>query len=548
MDNNYYNNMNENNTNQNNMNQNNTTGTPTGSAYGTNSGSAYGTNTSQGNAYGTNTNQGSAYGTAYNPYNGQQNAYNPYQQPNGMGKKPKKVKKSGGFGKTLGKCAAIAVIFGLVAGGTFTGTSYIGTKALGIESSAKAGNDSPESSAKKSDSNSGKSVQQTSTGSATDLSDVSAIAKEAMPSIVAITNTGKVSYQTMWGIQEKDSESCGSGIIIKQDDKYLYIATNNHVVADAESLTVQFCNDKTVSCEVKGTDSADDLAVVKVALKSIDSDTLSAIKVATISEDSDSLEVGQGVIAIGNALGYGQSVTNGIISALGRTVTVQDEQTGETVVNNNMIQTNAAINPGNSGGALLNASGEVVGINSAKYSDTSVEGFGYAIPMSDAMPIVEQLIEKGQVDQSKAAFLGIQGQDISSSVASAYNMPQGVYVYQVVSGSPAEKAGLRQGDIITEFDGQTITGMTQLKQLIASHKSGDEVKMTMERLGNGYKEKSITVTLAAQSDFVSESSSDNSNDSQNSQDSGNSGDSRNSENSDNSGNSGFFDGFGGSNN
>ena len=218
------------------------------------------------------------------------------------------------------------------------------------------------------------------------------------------------------------------------------------------------------------------------------------------------------------------------------------------MVNNNMIQTNAAINPGNSGGALLNASGEVVGINSAKYSDTSVEGFGYAIPMSDAMPIVEQLIEKGQVDQSKAAFLGIQGQDISSSVASAYNMPQGVYVYQVVSGSPAEKAGLRQGDIITEFDGQTITGMTQLKQLIASHKSGDEVKMTIERLGNGYKEKSITVTLAAQSDFVSESNSDNSNDSQNSQDSGNSGDSRNSENSDNSGNSGFFDGFGGSNN
>ena len=324
MDNNYYNNMND---------------TPTGSAYGTNSGSAYGTNTSQGNAYGTNTNQGSAYGTAYNPYNGQQNAYNPYQQPNGMGKKPKKAKKSGGFGKTLGKCAAIAVIFGLVAGGTFTGTSYIGTKALGIESSAKSLSDTSDSSKKSDSSNSNKSIQQTSTGSAADLSDVSAIAKEAMPSIVAITNTGKVSYQTMWGIQEKDSESCGSGIIIKQDDKYLYIATNNHVVADAESLTVQFCDDKTVSCEVKGTDSADDLAVVKVALKSIDSDTLSAIKVATISEDSDSLEVGQGVIAIGNALGYGQSVTNGIISALGRTVTVQDEQTGETIVNNNMIQT-----------------------------------------------------------------------------------------------------------------------------------------------------------------------------------------------------------------
>lgn len=492
MDNNYYNNMNENNTNQNNTNQNNTTNTPAGSAYGT--------NTSQGNTYGTNTNQGSAYGTAYNPYNGQQNAYNPYQQPNGMGKKPKKAKKSGGFGKTLGKCAAIAVIFGLVAGGTFTGTSYIGTKALGIESSAKAGSNSSDSSKKsESDSNSSKSIQQTSTGSATDLSDVSAIAKEAMPSIVAITNTGKVSYQTMWGIQEKDSESCGSGIIIKQDDKYLYIATNNHVVADAESLTVQFCDDKTVSCEVKGTDSADDLAVVKVALKSIDSDTLSAIKVATISEDSDSLEVGQGVIAIGNALGYGQSVTNGIISALGRTVTVQDEQTGETIVNNNMIQTNAAINPGNSGGALLNAQGEVIGINSAKYSDTSVEGFGYAIPMSDAMPIIEQLITKEKVDQAQSAFLGIQGQDISSDIASAYNMPEGVYVYQVVEGSAAEKAGIRQGDIITAIDGKSVTSMSQLKENLAYYKAGDKGKVTFQRLGDGYKEKTVEVTFDAQS-------------------------------------------------
>ena len=460
-----------------------------------------------------------------------------YQQPTG-GPAPRKPRRRSGFGATIGKCAAVALVFGLVAGGVFTGVSYVGTKALGV-SGQNVSSSKSSSSAK---------VSQTSTGNAADLSDVSAIAKEAMPSIVAITNTGTVSYQTFWGTQQQQSESAGSGIIIKQDSKYLYIATNNHVVADADSLKVQFVDNETVECKVQGTDASDDLAVVKVALSDIKDSTLKEIKVATVNEDTDTLEVGQGVIAIGNALGYGQSVTNGIISALGRTVTVQDEQTGETVVNNNMIQTNAAINPGNSGGALLNASGEVVGINSAKYSDTSVEGFGYAIPMSDAMPIVEQLIEKGQVDQSKAAFLGIQGQDISSSVASAYNMPQGVYVYQVVSGSPAEKAGLRQGDIITEFDGQTITGMTQLKQLIASHKSGDEVKMTMERLGNGYKEKSITVTLAAQSDFVSESNSDNSNDSQNSQDSGNSGDSRNSENSDNSGNSGFFDGFGGSNN
>ncbi len=506
MDNNYYNNMDQN---QNQSTQNNQNGY---------------------NPYNSNS-QGQTYqNTSYN-------AYNPYQQPTG-GPAPRKPRRRSGFGATIGKCAAVALVFGLVAGGVFTGVSYVGTKALGV-SGQNVSSSKSSSSAK---------VSQTSTGNAADLSDVSGIAKEAMPSIVAITNTGTVSYQTFWGTQQQQSESAGSGIIIKQDSKYLYIATNNHVVADADSLKVQFVDNETVECKVQGTDASDDLAVVKVALSDIKDSTLKEIKVATVNEDTDTLEVGQGVIAIGNALGYGQSVTNGIISALGRTVTVQDEQTGETVVNNNMIQTNAAINPGNSGGALLNASGEVVGINSAKYSDTSVEGFGYAIPMSDAMPIVEQLIEKGQVDQSKAAFLGIQGQDISSSVASAYNMPQGVYVYQVVSGSPAEKAGLRQGDIITEFDGQTITGMTQLKQLIASHKSGDEVKMTMERLGNGYKEKSITVTLAAQSDFVSESSSDNSNDSQNSQDSGNSGDSRNSENSDNSGNSGFFDGFGGSNN
>lgn len=175
------------------------------------------------------------------------------------------------------------------------------------------------------------------------------------------------------GTQQQQSESAGSGIIIKQDSKYLYIATNNHVVADADSLKVQFVDNETVECKVQGTDASDDLAVVKVALSDIKDSTLKEIKVATVNEDTDTLEVGQGVIAIGNALGYGQSVTNGIISALGRTVTVQDEQTGETVVNNNMIQTNAAINPGNSGGALLNASGEVVGINSAKYSDTSVE-------------------------------------------------------------------------------------------------------------------------------------------------------------------------------
>ena len=460
--------------------------------------------TPQSNAQQTNNTQQSAYnayGTqqdSYNAYgNQQQNVYNPYQQPVGGGKRQKKAKtRKNGFGATLGKCAAIALVFGLVAGGTFTGVSYAGNKALGItkESSTESKSSSDDSS---------NTVQQaTSTGSAQDLLDVSAIAKEAMPSIVAITNTGTVSYQTFWGTQEQQSQSAGSGIIIKQDKKYLYIATNNHVVADADSLTVQFCDDETVSCEVKGTDEADDLAVVKVALSSIKKDTLNAIKIASVN-DSDDLQVGQGVIAIGNALGYGQSVTNGIISALGRSVSVQDETTGQTVTNNNMIQTNAAINPGNSGGALLNAQGEVIGINSAKYSDTSVEGFGYAIPMSDAMPIINQLIEREKVDQSQQAFLGIQGQDISSDVAKAYNMPKGVYVYQVVSGSAADKAGIRQGDIITSFDGQAVSTMQQLKELMTYYKSGQKVKVTFQRLGNGYEEQTVEVTLLSQSGVTS---------------------------------------------
>ena len=391
------------------------------------------------NAYGSQQNTYNAYGSQQNNgYNAQQ-TYNPYQQPVG-GKKPKKARtRKGGFGATLGKCAAIALVFGLVAGGTFTGVNYAGSKVLGITQQ------SGESKADSSDSS--KTVQKaTSTGSAQDLTDVSAIAQEAMPSIVAITNTGTVSYQTFWGTQH--------------------------------------------------------LAVVKVALSSIKADTLKQIKVASVN-DSDELTVGQGVIAIGNALGYGQSVTNGIISALGRSVSVQDETTGKTVTNNNMIQTNAAINPGNSGGALLNAQGEVIGINSAKYSDTSVEGFGYAIPMSDAMPIINQLIEREKVDESQKAFLGIQGQDISSDVAQAYNMPEGVYVYQVVSGSAADKAGIRQGDIITEFDGQSVSTMSQLKELMTYYKSGQKVKVKLERLGNGYEEQTIEVTLLSQSGVTS---------------------------------------------
>lgn len=426
---------------------------------------------------------------------------NPYSQ---KAPKEKKPKRSGGngFGAKLAKCVAIALVFGLVAGAAFTGVSYFGGNALGINQSSDSSDKSSRSS-KDSDSSSSsssdtaKTLATTSTGDATDVTDVSGIVGAVMPSIVAITNTGIVQSQNFFGqSQSYESQSAGSGIIIQEDDTYLYIATNNHVVEGAESLTVQFCDDSTVSAEVKGTDASHDLAVVKVEKSAIDSDTLSAIKVATIG-DSTALKVGQATIAIGNALGYGQSVTTGVVSALGRTVSTSDSSTGTTVTNDNLIQTDAAINPGNSGGALLNTNGEVIGINSVKYSDTSVEGIGYAIPMEDAQPIISQLITQEKVDESKQAYLGIQGYDVSSDVAKTYNMPQGVYVYQVLSGSAAEKAGLQQGDIITKFDGKSVGSMEELQETLSYYEAGQSVKITICSRANNYQEQELDITLGS---------------------------------------------------
>ena len=416
----------------------------------------------------------------------------------------KPPKKKNNFGVTLAKCAAIALVFGLVAGTVFTGVNYVGNKVLGVSSSKVEESTQNSESKKESEKEDSQlqqqgDVEQTSTGYAKELTDVADIVDEVMPSIVAITNTSTVTYQQFWGpSQSYESSSCGSGIIISQDDKYLYIVTNNHVVDGADKLTVQFCDDATVSCEVKGTDAADDLAVVKVALDSIEAETLSKIKVATVG-DSEQVQVGEAAIAIGNALGYGQSVTTGVISALGRTVTVSDESNGLTVTNNNLIQTDAAINPGNSGGALLNAKGEVIGINSAKYSDTAVEGIGYAIPMADALPIIQQLITREKVEEAKSAYLGIQGQDVSSDVAQAYGMPEGVYVYSVISNSAADQAGIRQGDIITKFDGQQITSMSALKELLSYYAEGQQVTITIQRMNDGgYQQTDIQVTLGGQ--------------------------------------------------
>lgn len=426
---------------------------------------------------------------------------NPYSQ---KAPKEKKPKRSGGngFGAKLAKCVAIALVFGLVAGAAFTGVSYFGGNALGINQSSDSSDKSSRSSkdsdsSDSSSSDTAKTLATTNTGDATDVTDVSGIVDAVMPSIVAITNTGIVQSQNFFGqSQSYESQSAGSGIIIQEDDTYLYIATNNHVVEGAESLTVQFCDDSTVSAEVKGTDASHDLAVVKVEKSAIDSDTLSVIKVATIG-DSTALKVGQATIAIGNALGYGQSVTTGVVSALGRTVSTSDSSTGTTVTNDNLIQTDAAINPGNSGGALLNTNGEVIGINSVKYSDTSVEGIGYAIPMEDAQPIITQLITQEKVDESKQAYLGIQGYDVSSDVAKTYNMPQGVYVYQVLSGSAAEKAGLQQGDIITKFDGKTVGSMEELQETLSYYEAGQSVKITICSRANNYQEQDLDITLGS---------------------------------------------------
>jgi serine protease Do len=442
-------------------------------------------------------------GQPYGNYSGQ----NVYQQPMGQQapkpkkQKVKKEKKPSGFGATLGKCAAIAVVFGLVAGGIFTGVSYAGVKALGIsaETSADASGDSAKDS-----SDSGKkasdtkqvsaNVETTSTGTAKDLESVADIVDEVMPGIVAITNTSVVTYQSFFGgVQQYESESCGSGIIIQQDSDYLYIATNNHVVSGAETLSVQFVNDVSVSGEIQGTYESSDLAVVKVALKDIDSDTLSQIRQVTIG-DSDSLRVGEGTIAIGNALGYGQSVTTGCISALNRSITVSDETTGTTTTCNNLIQTDAAINPGNSGGALLDASGTLIGINSAKYADTDVEGIGYAIPVNDAMRIIKALIAGDSLEQT--AYLGIKGSDVSSDVASAYGLPQGVYVKEIYEGSGAADAGICQGDIITGIDGTDITSMTELQTLLIGYSAGDTVTLTIWRMNNGYQSMEVSVILS----------------------------------------------------
>ena len=385
------------------------------------------------------------------------------------------------------KFAAMALAFGVLASTAFQGSNYLYNKANGGTVTATD----------KAELNIASAVSSSSTdaaGTDTDSSaSVSAIAEAAMPSLVAITNKSVQEMQSMFGqTQAYESESSGSGIIIGKTDTELLMVTNNHVVSGAQDLSVGFVDESVAEAAVKGTDADHDIAVIAVKLSDLSEDTLSAIKVIEIGSSSN-LEVGEQVVAIGNALGYGQSVTTGIVSALNREVTLDNTA-------NTLIQTDAAINPGNSGGALLNMSGQLVGINSAKYSDTSVEGMGYAIPVDDVVDIIENLMNR-QVRTEKAAegergFLGISGQDVTSEVSQAYDMPKGVYITSVETGSAAEQVGLQKGDIITKFDGTSVSALADLKEQLAYYKTGEQVEITYSTRENGqYAEKTATVTL-----------------------------------------------------
>lgn len=350
------------------------------------------------------------------------------------------------------------------------------------------------------------------------LPNVKAIAQNAMPSIVAITNQSKETIQ-FWGQEyEQDSESTGSGIIVGKSDTELLIATNNHVVQNADQLTVLFSadteneEDKMVTAQVKGTDSSLDLAVVAVKLEDIPEDVMDQIKVIEIG-DSDEVGVGDWSIAIGNALGYGQSVTFGIISALDREVTLSTDN-GE--ITQNMIQTDAAINFGNSGGALLDENGRLIGINSAKASSTGVEGMGYAIPINTAKSVIEDLMNqttRTKADADKAGALGVRVTNVSEEARQMYNIPAGAYVYEVTDGSATAEASIKQGDIITKLDKTTVSSMSELLDRMQYYEAGETVDVTVKRAGdNGYQEQVISVTLQAKESTDSSTSDDSSQD------------------------------------
>lgn len=430
---------------------------------------------------------------------------NAYSSNSSIGevKKPKKKHK---FLPLMAKTICVALVFGVVASAAFQATNYVGKKAFGDEVTAESIAETTTILPKV------ENTQTTVSSSDNGMGSVATIAENCMPSLVAITNISVVEVPNYYwyffggnsGSQQQEQTSTGTGIIIGMNDTELLIVTNNHVISGASTLTVVFSMDegneeaKAVEAKIKGTDESKDLGVIAVKLEDIPQETLANIKVATIG-DSSSLRVGEQVVAIGNALGYGQSVTTGIISALGRDISLTNDD--GSPITNSLIQTDAAINPGNSGGALLNMNGEVIGINEAKYSQSGVEGMGYAIPISDVESIISDLslrTTRDKVAEEDMGFLGISCQDVTQDVSQQFDMPMGVYVSSVTAGSGAEAAGIKKGDIITKFDRITISTYSDLKEQLAYYAAGETVEIVVQSpQGAEYVEKTLQVTLSS---------------------------------------------------
>ena len=414
-------------------------------------------------------------------------------------KKEKKVreKKPMTTGKKWVTVVAMALVFGLIAGGTMFGVNAAGNYLAGNDSSSDQVGQTQTTSSDSNSSSSDGSGQGT----------VAEVAKNAMPSVVTISTMSVEEMRSFFGgTQQYEVEGAGTGVIVGENDTELLIATNNHVVEGATSLSVGFIDEESVEGEVKGTDVNNDLAVVSVKLSDIPEDTMNQIKIATVG-DSDDLQLGDQVVAIGNALGYGQSVTSGYVSALDRDLTLTD-QSGTTINSTGLIQTDAAINEGNSGGALLNMKGELIGINEAKSSSTStgaaVDNIGFAIPIDKAEESLQQLMNlktREKVDASQASYLGIRGEDVSAEASELYGIPAGAVITEVVENGPADQAGVKKGDILTELDGRSISSMAQLQDVLQYYAAGETVDLVVQRSDNGeYQAQTLSITLGSADD------------------------------------------------
>ena len=398
-----------------------------------------------------------------------------------------KKKKEMTLQKKWGMVVAMALVFGLIAGGTMYGVNAAANRLYSQNHISQT--DTTEA-----------STSESSSG-------VAQVADNAMPSVVTISTMSVEEMRSFFGgTQQYEVEGAGTGVILGKNDTELLIATNNHVVEGASSLSVGFIDESTVSAEIKGTDAENDLAVISVKLSDISTDTMNQIKIASIG-DSDELQLGEQVVAIGNALGYGQSVTSGYVSALNRDLSLTDES-GNTINSTGLIQTDAAINPGNSGGALLNMNGELIGINEAKSgttsSGTTVDNIGFAIPINKAQESLQNLMNqetREKVSEDQASYIGIQGASVSSDEQEKFSIPAGVVVASVVEDGPAAQAGIQEGDIITELDGRSVSSIEGLQDTLQYYAAGETVDIVVQRADNGsYQEQTLSITLGSAQD------------------------------------------------